>query len=865
MPGILPMKVIKLGTSAQSRIAQACDRCRSKKIRCDGITPCCTQCANVGFECKTSDKLSRRAFPRGYTESLEERVRSLEQEVRELKDLLDEKDEKIDFLSRIRSNSSSSPRTSSQLSPISNPERKSTIAVEDPKEDTFNVQQSPSRLDGGFDSYFMGASSGRAFVDTFKAKVKESGKRYPEFGTETFFASGKTSTASPKISSATNIAPKAPPRLVADQMINVFFQEWAPLFPVLHRPTFLNIYTQYVADPEGSTHQHSLAQLNLVFCIAVQSMEGSKDRAESFERQWRDALEAVLSENTVATLQCLVLAQIYCIVKADYTRLLHYKGIAINLSHRLGLHQSQKRFSLDVLTSETRKKVFWTLYTLDCFSAAILGLPKLLKEEDIQTEYPVDTDDENVSEQGFQPTLPGESTRLASALALFRGSRILARVLDGLYPTSLSYNLSLQKMGSLNSELDVWLNGLPAHLRLQFAQDKPSTKTIGSRSPFLSLAYEYIRTLIHRQAVGSSLGARASSSVVALADSSKHIIQIVQLLEERKMSFSFCVNKHELLLLSGFALLFQGLDLNRNSKLMQDSQRQVCSVIAILERNAAFGAAGFKRVACAMVSVDRCPKSVLTVKKNTLSSRRKSDSNMRAPAAKSKAGRRSQLQAMASRFATGNVLTVKKEDGGERMVTAPDRSNYALQLARSNSQTSLSSANSDPIRSRQYEQAAKHNTPPANGGLNAPNLDYLSFGNDKVPTPSYPDPSGSHISKDIMMDEIVGLFNSPSLREPFDSLFSSSDLLGSYMTPPPSTAKSDWGTDAWTMPPDLNDQVAGPSMPSFTEEEVTSGEELSIDELSSEYRGIAMPNTDGFGLEALDVDFGAWKNHNIAG
>jgi len=94
MPGILPMKVIKVGSSAQSRIAQACDRCRSKKIRCDGIRPCCSQCANVGFECKTSDKLSRRAFPRGYTESLEERVRSLEAEVRELKDLLDEKDEK---------------------------------------------------------------------------------------------------------------------------------------------------------------------------------------------------------------------------------------------------------------------------------------------------------------------------------------------------------------------------------------------------------------------------------------------------------------------------------------------------------------------------------------------------------------------------------------------------------------------------------------------------------------------------------------------------------------------------------------------------------------------------------------------------
>lgn len=117
MPGILPMKVIKVGgTGSQSRIAQACDRCRSKKIRCDGVRPCCTQCANVGFECKTSDKLSRRAFPRGYTESLEERVRALETEVKDLKDLLDEKDEKIDVLSRIHSFSPQS-RSASVRSP----------------------------------------------------------------------------------------------------------------------------------------------------------------------------------------------------------------------------------------------------------------------------------------------------------------------------------------------------------------------------------------------------------------------------------------------------------------------------------------------------------------------------------------------------------------------------------------------------------------------------------------------------------------------------------------------------------------------------------------------------------------------------
>ena len=159
------MKVIKVGTSAQSRIAQACDRCRSKKIRCDGITPCCSQCANVGFECKTSDKLSRRAFPRGYTESLEERVRALETEVKGLKDLLDEKDEKIDILSRIHPRSPSSRRPSATISPTATTGQTQVEDTQELIDDVFRVHQSPCLVDGDdSDAFFMGASSGRAFI-----------------------------------------------------------------------------------------------------------------------------------------------------------------------------------------------------------------------------------------------------------------------------------------------------------------------------------------------------------------------------------------------------------------------------------------------------------------------------------------------------------------------------------------------------------------------------------------------------------------------------------------------------------------------------------------------------------------------------
>lgn len=159
---------------------------------------------------------------------------------------------------------------------------------------------------------------------------------------------------------------RVPPRLFSDRCVNVYFQEWAPLFPVLHKPTFLRIYEEFISDPEKMKSNHKIAQVYLVFAIATLSSKSPDMEQLAFcERQWQRAVDAILMENTMATLQCLVLALMYCTVRADYKRLQHYKGVAVGLSHRLGLHQSQKRFSFGALTIETRKKVFWTLYTLD--------------------------------------------------------------------------------------------------------------------------------------------------------------------------------------------------------------------------------------------------------------------------------------------------------------------------------------------------------------------------------------------------------------------------------------------------------------------------------------------------------------------
>lgn len=123
--------------------------------------------------------------------------------------------------------------------------------------------------------------------------------------------------------------------------------------------------------------------------------------------------------------------------------------------------------------------------TLYRYASAVTGMPMLLREVDVSTEFPADVDDENINEQGFSPALPGELTKISSALAFFRLSRILSKTLEHLYPAGAVYSISLKKLHSLSDELDQWHEELPDHLRLRFCNDKPATNLTSDRSPLL--------------------------------------------------------------------------------------------------------------------------------------------------------------------------------------------------------------------------------------------------------------------------------------------------------------------------------------------------------------------------------------------
>jgi hypothetical protein len=55
----------------RKRVSQACDRCRSRKDKCDGAKPVCSTCASANHVCSYDPSTKKRGLPEGYVRGLE--------------------------------------------------------------------------------------------------------------------------------------------------------------------------------------------------------------------------------------------------------------------------------------------------------------------------------------------------------------------------------------------------------------------------------------------------------------------------------------------------------------------------------------------------------------------------------------------------------------------------------------------------------------------------------------------------------------------------------------------------------------------------------------------------------------------------
>lgn len=396
------------------------------------------------------------------------------------------------------------------------------------------------------------------------------------------------------------------------------------------------------------------------------------------------------------------------------------------------------------------------------------------------------------------------------------------------------------------------------------------------------MAYYYIRTLIYRPAVGSSLGHKAAPALMSIADSSKHIVQIIQLLEERNMIFSFCLNKCDLLIVCGMTLLYQVVDLKQESKMMREHERLVNAVVKITERAKAPGSWDLKRIAGRLVTIDESAAAAPVSPQ---------EANMQGPSQRSSPSMGAPRKAAST---NGKCLAASASDSDlhdshdrMRRMTMPTGQGQRPEFFRSPSRQSFenlpveSSYNGDqymqaPRKLSARQQPTSSNLSPSRS---QPNLDYLSLGNTpsqsrqtspprsqmQPPPPSMmpqqqrqqpgqprrgprqvkvPD-SVSGPEWEVLLGQMDG-----GLNNVYDAIYGGGQpFLGEADV---SALQNEWSPDTWDLSNfNIGDLGPGPAAPqsvlSLSDESLSSGEDVAPSELGLSMGSVNYANSNGSG------------------
>ena len=198
-----------------------------------------------------------------------------------------------------------------------------------------------------------------------------------------------------------------------------------------------------------------------------------------------------------------------------------------------------RHVSIKPLEKQIRRKVFWSVYSLDRMLAMTLGRPIGIEDSDCDAEYPFEFDDEELPEffsgaamQKSQPSL------MVGFIALCELYRIAGRVCRQIYGIdSFREHLEPEKVQELveqaiqlDSELVEWCNKLPATFK-----SAPTTEAQVTMGAVLCSHYYSILTTLHRnflplsqsQFIGSTSSLKAlhtARSCIRLAPSVKNVV-----------------------------------------------------------------------------------------------------------------------------------------------------------------------------------------------------------------------------------------------------------------------------------------------------------------------------------------------------
>ncbi|KIK97466.1 hypothetical protein PAXRUDRAFT_10160 [Paxillus rubicundulus Ve08.2h10] len=532
-----------LPENKKRRVQRACDICRRKKIRCERLLPPqtlrlttyqgdgsqmpanrCSNCIAYNLDCTYVEAAKKRGPPKGYVESLENRLEKMEKLLQRVCPDADFTQElggtKIEREMWHKANPLSSHVMNAPSPPMNAALSNSDEFIPSDDEDVVTVSLSENLKNMNLDvakPRFYGKSSGITLIQ----KAIDLRQEYIGENPLDSFLNDDTQERYPWEGLRKNIKMTDytfPEEDLGISLVNLYFINMNSLTPLLHRPSF----ERKILDGDH-LHDSSFGAVYLLVC-AVGSRFSDDPRVflEGTDSEhsvgWKYFGQVQLIGKTLLGPPALEDLQVYCLSamflqgmsapQACWTIV----GIGIRLAQDVGAHRRKAYNAKPSVDGELWKRTFWVLIILDRQMSSLLGRPCAIQDDDFDLDLPVECDDEywehQDPEQAFRQP-PNKPSAMSFFMSYLKLNHILAFALRTIY----SINKSKHHQGFVgqqweqhivaehDSALNQWIDAVPQHLR--WDPTRETNSPFFMQSSVLYTNYYLVQIYIHRPFIPS--------------------------------------------------------------------------------------------------------------------------------------------------------------------------------------------------------------------------------------------------------------------------------------------------------------------------------------------------------------------------
>ncbi|EXJ80692.1 hypothetical protein A1O3_06976 [Capronia epimyces CBS 606.96] len=446
----------------RARVALACQRCKTRKQKCDGRDPC-RKCKNSDAQCEYI--VPPRPMPFGknqYIKSLESRVAELETllSLHGMSELGNDHWKAISPSNRSAGNweaaASDHRSTSSSTEAVQLDPKATVLDWQDGSDSVVSILRSLSLDVNG--SGYIGASSHMALGKLFPFL------RRGRHRDVVAFTAPSTESSTPEVIQPIDFADV--PNQVADRLFGGYMKHIATRTPV--------IYSVWARDVHQRRHTLSdrfeITILHLVYATAGRFIETTGEFGRfHVKRHYVSAvqgLETILEYNDIRTVQVLMLMAIYCLRDHIGPGAWTCSRMALLIAIEHGLHRQTKALSQVTLEGELRKRLFWTCYAFDRQISIPMGRPFGISDRDIDLAFPLDINEDATEEElahvkAFSAGTPPTSTSLTPFIVITRLRQIESDIQQTIYRVDRSGPVVESVADDFLAQLEKWKGMIP--------------------------------------------------------------------------------------------------------------------------------------------------------------------------------------------------------------------------------------------------------------------------------------------------------------------------------------------------------------------------------------------------------------------